>query len=113
MAKKTVVTVIDDIDGSEGADTVEFGLDGLSYAIDLSATNADALREALSSYVNHARKVGDRGRGNAASGARQPTGGGISNAARQWAVATGIDVPTSGRVPETIIAQWKAAGSPV
>ena len=107
MAKKTVVTWIDDIDGSEGADTVEFGLDGLTYAIDLSKTNADALRETLSPYVDHARKVGGRG-----SGPQRPAGGGTSKAARRWAAATGIDVPASGRVPETILAQWRAAGSP-
>lgn len=103
MAKKTVVTWVDDIDGSEGADTVEFGLDGLTYAIDLSKTNADALRQALRTYVDHARKV---------SRSRRLTADGASKAARQWAVAMGIDVPASGRVPNTIVAQWKAAGSP-
>lgn len=112
MAKKTVVTVIDDIDGSEGADTIEFGLDGLGYVIDLSETNANALRQVLSPYVDRGRKVGGRGRGNAAYGAQRSTGGGTSKAARRWATATGIDVPASGRVPETILAQWRAAGAP-
>ena len=88
MAKKTVVTVID-----------------------LSATNADALRQALSPYMDHARKVRGRRRSNTAPGARRQTDG-TSKAARRWALAAGIDVPASGRVPETILAPWKAAGAP-
>lgn len=111
MAKKTVVTVIDDIDGSEDADAVEFGLDGLTYAIDLSTTNANALRQVLNPYIDHGRKVGGRGRGNAAPGARRPTDGTL-RAARRWALAAGIDVPSSGRVPEAILAQRRAAGAP-
>ena len=62
MAKKTVVTVVDDIDGSEGAETIEFGLDGATYSIDLSSLNANSLRDVLSPYVGHARKVGGRTR---------------------------------------------------
>lgn len=112
MAKKTIVTVIDDIDGSENADEVEFGLDGLTYVIDLSPTNADALRQVLNPYMDHARKVGGRRSGSATSGGQRRADG-TSRAARRWALTAGIDVPASGRVPETILAQWKAAGSPV
>ena len=37
MAKKVTVTLVDDFDGEGAADeTVEFGLDGVSYEIDLS-----------------------------------------------------------------------------
>ena len=112
MAKRTVVTTIDDIDGSEGADTIEFGLDGLAYAIDLSKTNADALRDALSPFVNHARKVSDRATGSSATGRKRVTAGSSSKAVRRWAAANGIDVPASGRVPKTVVAEWKSAGSP-
>lgn len=63
MAKKIVVSVIDDIDGSEWAETVSFGLDGVSYEIDLAKANADTLREALSPYVDHGLRVSSRSRG--------------------------------------------------
>ncbi|MFL5999627.1 MAG: histone-like nucleoid-structuring protein Lsr2, partial [Streptomyces sp.] len=33
MAQKVVVTLFDDIDGSEAAETIAFGLDGKSYEI--------------------------------------------------------------------------------
>ena len=42
MAKKVTVTLVDDFDGAGAADeTVEFGLDGVTYEIDLSTKNAD------------------------------------------------------------------------
>lgn len=63
MAKKIVVSLIDDIDGSEGADTVSFGLDGVSYEIDLAEANADTLRGALGPYVEHGLRVSGRARG--------------------------------------------------
>ena len=38
MAQKTVVSLIDDLDGeSEADETVEYALDGVTYEIDLAA----------------------------------------------------------------------------
>ena len=31
MAQKVLVSLVDDLDGSEAEETVEFGLDGVSY----------------------------------------------------------------------------------
>jgi hypothetical protein len=47
VAKQTQWALVDDLDGSPAATTVEFGLDGQSYAIDLSAENVAKLRAAL------------------------------------------------------------------
>lgn len=62
MAQVTVVELVDDLDGSEADETVEFALDGAAYEIDLSATNAEELREALGPYVEAARRAGGRKR---------------------------------------------------
>lgn len=52
MAKKVTVTLVDDFDGSGAADeTVEFGLDGVTYEIDLSTKNATKLRGDLKQWV--------------------------------------------------------------
>ncbi|WP_456320117.1 Lsr2 dimerization domain-containing protein [Nocardia aurea] len=52
MARKVVVTVVDDYDGkSQAAETVSFALDGEVYEIDLSETNAESLRCDLSSLA--------------------------------------------------------------
>ena len=37
MVKKVLVSLIDDFDGKPADETVQFGLDGVSYEIDLSA----------------------------------------------------------------------------
>ena len=58
MAQKVHIVLVDDLDGSEATESVSFGLDGTSYEIDLNEANAAALREALSGYIGHARKVG-------------------------------------------------------
>lgn len=52
MAQRVVVTLSDDIDGSEAAETIAFGLDGKSYEIDLNEANAKKLRKALAPYVD-------------------------------------------------------------
>ena len=70
MAQKVNIVLVDDLDGTEATETVTFGLDGTTYEIDLNDANAAALREALSGYVGHARKVtGGSRRGRKARGA--------------------------------------------
>jgi hypothetical protein len=44
MARTVSTVITDDIDGSPGAATVSFGLDGASYEIDLTAANKARLR---------------------------------------------------------------------
>src|SRR6516225_4564806 len=61
MAKKVTVTLVDDFDGEAAADeTVEFGLDGVTYEIDLSSKNAKKLRDDLTVWVDKGRRVGGR-----------------------------------------------------
>lgn len=36
MAQRMLVEMVDDIDGGEASQTVSFGLDGVSFEIDLS-----------------------------------------------------------------------------
>lgn len=103
MARKTVVTLVDDIDGSEAVETVEFSIDGTAYEIDLSADNATALREAFKPYLNAGRKTAGRAvrRGN--------TAGTSSRVVREWATENGIAVPTRGRIPASVQEQYRAA----
>ena len=37
MAQKVQILLLDDIDGTEASETVQFGLDGANYEIDLNA----------------------------------------------------------------------------
>ena len=102
MAKKVTVTLVDDFDGEGAADeTVEFGLDGVSYEIDLSAKNAAKLRNELKPWLEAGRRVGGRGR--AAIDREQ------SAAIREWARRNGHNVSTRGRIPADVIDAFHAA----
>jgi len=62
VARQTSVTLLDLIDGSRADETVVFGIDGVSYQIDLSNRNAAGLRKALSVFVQNGRRVNDGAR---------------------------------------------------
>lgn len=110
MAKKVTVTLIDDVDQEAFADeTVEFGLDGIQYEIDLSSENAASLREQFDVWVSHARKVSSRkhGGGGVAVGtatkARVAVDRGQSAAIREWARQNNKRVSARGRISSEII----------
>ena len=110
MAQKVHVVLVDDLDGSEAADTVTFGLDGTSYEIDLSAKNADKLRESLAGYIGHARKAAGGGGRRAKKAAGKVTMEGPSaREIRDWARSSGLDVPDRGRVSSEVRAAFDAA----
>ena len=60
MATRTVEVLIDDLDGTPAVQTVPFGLDGVTYEVDLSQENADRLREALDEFIAVSRRTGGR-----------------------------------------------------
>jgi hypothetical protein len=108
MAQQTIVTLVDDLDGSEADQTVEFGLDGVSYEIDLSEPNAAKLRDALAGFVSHARRVGGRRRSGArAAGGARPGVDREQNAAiREWARKRGMKVSDRGRIPAEVLESY-------
>lgn len=107
MAQRLKVELVDDIDGKEADETVTFGLDGVSYEIDLSTKNAAKMRDSLAVYVGSARKVGGRKRRGKASGG----GRSGSNTAeiRDWARQNGYEVSERGRIPAEVRQAYEAA----
>ncbi|MET0888190.1 MAG: Lsr2 family protein [Mycetocola sp.] len=102
MATKTVVSVVDDIDGSEEAETVTFAYGGTTYEIDLARKNRDALDAVLSPFITVARSIGG------GSARRSRTRGEENPAAiRAWAAGNGIDVSARGRIPRAVLDQYK------
>lgn len=55
MAKRTVVTLTDDLDGGPAEETITFGLDGEVYEIDLSEPHAEQLRRIYDPYADAGR----------------------------------------------------------
>ena len=68
MAKATVDVLVDDLDGSEGVETVRIGWNGDWRELDLSKKNLAALSKAFDRYWNVSRPVSADGR----SGRRRP-----------------------------------------
>ena len=111
MARQTTVTLVDDLDGSEAEEQVEFSVDGRTYEIDLSPVNASRLRDALAPFVSAARRAG--GRRGAAAPAPAPTRAGSdraqNQAIREWAIAQGMKVSERGRIPTNVLTAYHSA----
>jgi hypothetical protein len=112
VAKKMVT--LDDLDPSvEAAETIDYGLDGFFYEIDLSEANAQKLREALEPFVAVSRRVHpkDAVRRAAAvgNGGQHGPGDFDPSVVRAWAQQHGIEVSDKGRVPEHVVQQWRRA----
>lgn len=112
MAQKVLVSLVDDIDGTEAKETVLFGLDGVTYEIDLNEKNAAGLRKALDKYVPAGRKVGKGATLTKApakaSGTRRPRND-DAQVIREWAVAQGMPVNERGRIAAEIRSAYEAA----
>ncbi|TDV56145.1 histone-like nucleoid-structuring protein Lsr2 [Actinophytocola oryzae] len=113
MAQQTIVQLVDDLDGSQTTDisTVTFGLDGVTYEIDLSEANASNLRESVQDFVTHARRTGGRLRTGAGV---KPVGATTASheqaqAIREWARRNGHEVSNRGRIPASLIEAFETA----
>ena len=118
MARKTIVTLFDDLTGevAESISTVEFALDGRAYELDLTDENSAKLHDALAQYVNAARKIGGRRR----SGTRPDRSGKSTSGTtgynretlksiREWAKKNGHNISDRGRLPAEVVQAWETA----
>jgi hypothetical protein len=110
MAKRTIEVFHDDLDGSEGASTVKFGLDGKSYEIDLSEAHEKELRKVLEKYVGAATQVSAH---NAAATGRRKYGTGPvrrdTKHIREWLRSEGVEISDRGRIPTDLMKRYNAA----
>jgi hypothetical protein len=108
VAKQTTVVLVDDLDGTEAAEQVEFAVDGKSYEIDLSAANSAKLREALAPFVSAARRAGGRRSGTPSAAPARPASDRAHNQAiREWAVAQGMKISERGRIPSNVLEAYR------
>lgn len=121
MALITRVYLVDDLDGSEDdVSTVQFNVDGKDLEIDLSAANADRLREMLAKYLDAAtpvkpprgRKASTAAKAGVKPAAKAPRGLADreqTQAVREWARSNGFEVSARGRIPKTVLDAFDAA----
>ncbi|GIM89783.1 histone-like nucleoid-structuring protein Lsr2 [Paractinoplanes toevensis] len=112
MAKQIITVLTDDIDGGDADRTIDFGLDGINYTIDLSDKNAGKLRKALDPYLTVASRVG-RAASNGRIGSRAAvmpsrTSREQNQAIRRWAIKNGHEVSERGRIPASIVEAFHA-----
>jgi hypothetical protein len=116
VAQIREVRLVDDLDGEAADETVEFGIDGRNYEIDLSKDNAGRLRDALADFVSAARRAGGRRRSTSSAGTGSASGGAGSapkgrtaidreqnQAIRDWARKRGMKVSDRGRIPAEVL----------
>lgn len=114
MARKVVISVIDDLDKQSAAvETVSFGIDGVMYEIDLSEANAGNLRAAVDKWTPFARRVGRSRRGSGRGKNTQRARGGQDSPTqiREWARRNGHEISQRGRIPAEIVNAYNEAKS--
>lgn len=100
MAQKIQILLEDDVVGGTATQTITFGIDGVTYEIDLNDENAAKLRDSLATWVANARKAS---RPSGARGGRRRAGAGASRGTasleRTWLLENGYEVSSRGRIP--------------
>jgi hypothetical protein len=105
MARRTSITLQDDLDGGPAEETLRFGISGAEYEIDLSSKNAARLRAQMAPFIEHARKAGKMPRRAVRTAASRRR----SREIRAWARKQGIQLSERGRIPANVAAQYDVA----
>lgn len=109
MAQRIRVELVDDLTGEDAEETVTFGLDGVTYEVDLTTTNAKRLRHALADFMEVAREVKGRRRATTQVATVTPASRPKPKEVREWAAANGVEVSGTGRIPKEVVEQYEAA----
>jgi hypothetical protein len=114
MAKATVEVLIDDLDGSDGAETVTLGWNGDWRELDLSKRNLSSLSRTLDKYWSVGRPVSANGQttrrtASKKSSSRSAKAKRDPKVIRAWAVQHRIAVPARGRIPADVERKYNEA----
>lgn len=107
MAQRVQIILEDDFEGGPADETVQFGLDGQQYEIDLSTANAEKLREALHPFAAAGRRA--QGKSTRATGTRSSGGNPKTAKIRAWAKENGYEVSNRGRIHQSVKDAYYAA----
>ena len=112
MAQKTVVELVDDLDGSPADETVTFTLDGKELQLDLSADHASKLRAIMAPYIAAGRRAGGGSRHQSTARrperpARPSSGRDHARTIRDWLREQGEKISDRGRIPTHLIKKYE------
>jgi hypothetical protein len=108
VARKVVVELVDDIDGTvfgdDGGESIHYAVDGVEYVIDLKDEHATEFRETFEYYIEHSTRVG--GRKHRSDRPAKPTAGkqrrDDTKKIRAWAIEQGYELAARGRIPTEV-----------
>lgn len=114
MAKATVEVLVDDLDGSDGAETGRLGWNSEWRELELSKRNLASLSRALDRYWNAGRPVSEDGHSSrrrrpSTTKSRSTTTKRDPKLIREWATENGIAVPVRGRIPRDVERRYNEA----
>ena len=117
MARKVITMVTCDLCAksgkeSEAEENIDVVVDGKAYAADVCAKHYQDMLGKITAVTDVMIQVKKPGR--KAGDARPPAGSPAtsnveSRAVRKWAESNGIDVPSRGRIPNAVLAQFLEA----
>ncbi|MFE5703254.1 Lsr2 family protein [Rhodococcus koreensis] len=106
MARKVVVELVDDIDGTvfgEDGESIAFSVNGVDYEIDLKGKHASKFHKQIGFFIEHATRVGGRKRRldrPVVPDAVRPRGN--VKEIRAWAAEQGYEISSRGRIPAEV-----------
>ena len=112
MAQRLIL--IDDLDESEGAETITYTVNGQDYEIDLSEVNAQRFYDVLGPYIEKSRRVQRQAAPTPRRGDRRRSSGSGRDdipQIRAWAEANGHEVSGRGRIKKDVIDAYDQAHS--
>ena len=112
MAQRLIL--IDDLDESEGAETITYTVNGQDYEIDLSEENSQRFYDVLGPYIEKSRRVQRQAAPTPRRGDRRRSSGSGRDDIQQiraWAQSQGMGVSERGRVKKDIIDAYDQAHS--
>jgi hypothetical protein len=113
MAQKVQITLLCDLDDGnvEADETLQFGLGGASYEVDVCGKHAQQVRDGLQPFVVHGRKTSSASSGSSSRrrSGRAATGRDQTAGVRAWAKDKGIHVNDRGRIPASVVKEYEAA----
>jgi hypothetical protein len=105
MARREIITITDDLDGSEtDVRTVALSFEGRSYSVDLAPHNYTRLSQALEPFIAAARPAALIARSRTASQPARPTA-----EVRGWLRAHGwsAEITDRGRIPQRLLEAYQ------
>lgn len=104
--RKVEVQLEDDLTGGAADETIEFGVDGRTYELDLNTKHAATFRRQLAPFVEHARLVHPQ---RTHTKTRTAASRERSRQIRAWAEHQGLPVSAHGRLPGEVVDQYQSA----